>query len=184
MSPFLSKGSKVRLRILAWYQMVGGIMGILLTFWLIFRMGQVNGLIILIVLLALGLYGFSIYSGRLLLTDHYTKGLRLTIINQALQVLQFAMLGYGFLYASGLMFAVGIKMENGLTFDFNFGITSTWNISFASSETPFNISINLIAIYFIYFSNKLRSTIEKEKLCYEEQEISEEPGDEGLPYEV
>ncbi|MBS1523661.1 MAG: hypothetical protein JST50_21845 [Bacteroidetes bacterium] len=184
MSPFLSKASKIKLRVLAWYQIVGGIVGLGITFWLIFRVGQVNSLMILIILFALALYAFSIYSGRLLLIDKYSKGLRLTIINQALQVLQFAMMGYGYLYVSGLMLTVGIKVENGFTFDFNFALASTWNMSIASSETAFNISINLVAIYFIYFSNKLKSTIEKEKASYEEQEISEEPGDEKLALEI
>jgi len=82
------------------------------------------------------------------------------------------------------MLTVGIKIDNGFNFDFNFALTSTWNMSIASSETPFNISINLVAIYFIYFSKKLRLTIEEEKTNYEEQELSEEHGDERLTYEI
>ena len=184
MGPFPSKAAKIRLRILAWYQIAGGIGGLAVTFWLIFRIGQVNSLMILIILFALGLYAFSIYSGWLLLTDRRNKGLRLTIINQALQVFQFAMLGYGFLYASGLMLTLGIKVDNGFNFDFNFALTSTWNISVASSEKVFSIALNLVAIYFIYFTARLKLRFDKEKADPGELQISMEAGDEQLTLEL
>lgn len=68
MLPFISKKSNIKLKILAWYQIIGGIAGLLITIWLLARTGQINGLILLILLFASGLYVFSIYCGRLLLT--------------------------------------------------------------------------------------------------------------------
>ena len=112
MLPFLSKQSRIKLKVLAWYQIVGGITGLLLTIWLIAQTGQINGLILLVLLFATGLYSFSIYCGRLLMTDKYLTGFKLSLVNQAIQILQFAMLGYAFWYASGLMFTLGIKVNN------------------------------------------------------------------------
>jgi len=173
MSPFLTKRSKIKLRVLAWYQIIGGIAGLLITIWLIARTAQINGLILLVLLFAMGLYGFSIYCGRTLLTDKYLLGFKLSIINQAMQILQFAMLGYAFYYVSGSMVILGIKVNNGFTFNFDFGLYSKWQISIATDETEFRLGINLVAIYAIYFIDKLRSTIAEEKANYEAEQLAE-----------
>lgn len=184
MLPYLSKSSKLRLKILAWYQIIGGILGLLLTIWLIAHMQQINGLILLIILFAASLYSFSIYCGRLLLTDKYLTGFKLSIINQIIQIPQFAMLGYAFWYASGLMFTLGVRLSDGLTFTFDFGLFSTYQISIATGETVFKLAINLVAIYMVYFTRKLRSTIQLEKAIFEGQINSDESKDEEAVYKV
>jgi hypothetical protein len=183
MLPFLSKKSAIKLKVLAWYQIVGGITGLLLTIWLIAHTGQINGLMLLILLFATGLYGFSIYCGRLLMTTKYLTGFKLSLINQAIQILQFAMLGYAFWYASGLMFTLGIKVNNGFTFTFDFGLFSTYQISLATGETEFKLAINLVAIYAIYFIQNLRSTIAQEKTDVDSLAIFNESEEERLAYE-
>jgi hypothetical protein len=183
MLPFLSKKSAIKLKVLAWYQIIGGITGLLLTIWLIAHTGQINGLILLILLFATGLYSFSFYCGRLLMTNKYLIGFKLSLINQAIQILQFAMLGYAFWYASGLMFTLGIKVNNGFTFTFDFGFFSTYQISLAIDETEFKLAINLVAIYVIYFTRNLRTTIAQEKIDFDSLEISTESEEERLAYE-
>ncbi|MFI5162037.1 MAG: hypothetical protein ACHQHN_12220 [Sphingobacteriales bacterium] len=106
---FISKKSKIKLKVLGWYQIIGGIAGVLVTIWIVTQLGQVNSWLILIILFVLCLYAFSIYTGRLLLTSRYPTGLKLSIINQAMQILQFAVVGYAFLYVWGLMFTIGIQ---------------------------------------------------------------------------
>jgi hypothetical protein len=172
MLPFISKSSSVRLRVLGWYQIIGGIAGVLVTIWIVSQLGQVNSWLILVVLFALCLYVFSIYTGRLLLSDNYHRGLKLSIINQALQTLQFAVVGYAFWYASGLMLTVGIKTSEGFTFTFNFGVISSWQISIATSSKEFSLAINLVAIYFLYFTERLQTNIKREKEIYEERQLA------------
>ena len=167
MPPFLSKSSKIRLRILAWYQIVGGILGLVATVLTIVQAGQVNALVIFIILFAIGLYAFSMYSGRLLLTSRYPTGLRLSRINQIAQIPQIAMLGYAFWYVSGLMFAVGIKVIDGFTFDLNFQLMSTWQISIASADRYFILEINTVAIFWVYFINKLKRDIRDDEDFFE-----------------
>ena len=172
MLPFISEKSKIRLKVLGWYQIIGGIAGVLVTIWIASQLGQVNGWLILVVLFALCLFVFSIYAGRLLLNDNYRRGLKLSIINQAMQILQFAVAGCVFWYASGLMLTVGIKTSEGFTFTFNFGVISSWQISIATSSREFSLAINLVAIYFLYFTEKLQTSIKREKEIYEEKQIA------------
>jgi uncharacterized membrane protein len=168
MQSFLSSRSKLKLKIFGWYQIIGGIAGLLITIWLLAHTGQINGLVLLLILVAFGLYGFSIYCGRLLLTDNYSRGLSLSIINQALQIIHFAMLGYAYQYSSGLMFELGMGVNQGLKFNFNFALNSIWQLSIGTNDRSFTLAINLVAIYWLYFIEKLRIAIKQEQANMEE----------------
>ena len=163
-----SSRSKLKLKIFGWYQIIGGIVGLLITIWLLAHTGQINGLLLLFILIAFGLYGFSIYCGRLLLTDNYSRGLGLSVINQVLQIIHFAMLGYAYQYASGLMFELGMGINHGLKFNFNFALNSIWQLSIGTNNRSFLLAINLVAIYWLYFIEKLRIAIKQEQANIEE----------------
>ncbi|MFI5162036.1 MAG: hypothetical protein ACHQHN_12215 [Sphingobacteriales bacterium] len=47
-----------------------------------------------------------------------------------------------------------------------------WKISIATSEKEFSLAINLVAIYFLYFAEKLQTTIGEEKIIYEEKQFA------------
>jgi len=168
MQSFLSSRSKLKLKIFGWYQIIGGIAGLLITIWVLAHTGQINGLILSLILVAFGLYGFSIYCGRLLLTDNYFRGLSLSIINQALQIIHFAMLGYAYQYASGVMFELGMVANHGLKLNFNFTLNSVWQLSIGTTEKPFILAVNLVAIYWLYYIEKLRMAIKQEHVNKEE----------------
>lgn len=173
MPPFLTKASKIRLRILAWYQIIGGIAGLLTVMWLMMRTDQVNGAIMLIFLLAITLYIFSIYCGRLLFNDKYLLGLKLSLINQVIQIPQIAVLGYAFWYVSGLMLTIGISAGSpGFSFNFHFFLTSTFQISIATEETQVILAVNLVAIYGVYFVRDLKNTISNEKRTFEQEQLN------------
>ena len=173
MPPFLSKKSAIKLKILGWYQIVGGAFGVLLTFWLLAKTEQVSGLLLILYLAAFSLYAFSVWCGRLLLTDKYIKGLNLTIVNQAMQIISFTMLGYAFMYVSGAMLLGQIEIDHGFTMGFHFGLSSEWRIYFQSDDRSFNLAINFVAIYLLYFTDKLHTTIKNEKAGYEEEQLNE-----------
>src|SRR6185312_8988857 len=118
MNDLLDNSLKGKLKGLAYYQIIGGVLGICLTIWLLAQTGTITGLVIILFSVALGLYSFSIYSGQQLLKGNTKKGLRLSVINQILQTINFAISGFAYKYVAGLMLYVGIKYLDGLTFSF------------------------------------------------------------------
>ncbi|MEO6980376.1 MAG: hypothetical protein ABI113_18435 [Mucilaginibacter sp.] len=171
MQPFLSKKSKIKFKIFGWYQIIGGIVGVLLTLYLLALTDQLTGLMMILYLIAFGLYSFSIYSGRILLGNNHERGLNLSILNQAMQVVSFTLLGYGFMYVSGMMFLVSIKAEAGVKINFNFSFTSTWHLYFKSDDSTNEFAINFLAIYLIYFADKLRLITKNEANDYQETQL-------------
>ncbi|MEZ2337192.1 hypothetical protein [Mucilaginibacter sp. RCC_168] len=175
MQPFTSSRSKLKLKILGWYQIVGGIVGLLITIWLLAHIGQINGLILLLLLIVFGLYSFSIYCGRLLFTN-YDKGLNLSVINQILQIAHFSMLGYAYQYVSGLVFEIGMSKKPGFNLIFNFNFTnSTWQLSVGTSDRSFVLAINLVAIAWLYYIEKLRKTLNAERESFENLSTDKTP---------
>lgn len=160
MSKKLSKAVNIRLKILCWYQIFGGVTGLLLAIWLLAHTNIINGLALILYITAFALYSFSLYTGKLLLGDHYEKGLKLSIVNQSLQIGGFLILGFGYLYIAGIMLVGNIgyyvgDSGNGFNIGFNFGFTSKWRFDIASSDHSFSLSINFVAIYLTWFSYKL-----------------------------
>lgn len=116
--------------------------------YLMLQTGAINGAILLIFFVGLGLFSYSIYSGKRLLTDtEKGTGIILSIINQILQLFQWSMLGYGLSYSSGAEIAFGLQEQ---TFKFNLSaIVSTFKMSI-NSDNEFSIKINLIAVLLIF----------------------------------
>jgi hypothetical protein len=168
MPPYLSLKSKRKIKIFGWYQLIGGVVGLLLTIWLLARAGQMTGILTLLFLVAFGLYIFSCYCGWLLVKNNFIKGLNLSVVNQALQVLHFAMFGYAYSFSSGLLFSIGMGIKQGLVFNFDAELTSTWQLSVGTNSTSFILAINLVAIYFLYFIEKLKTAIQQESKDFEE----------------
>src|SRR5690606_27863438 len=85
-----------QIKALALYQIIGGILGIALTLWVMFS-GEmfIDQTALRIGLFAGGLYIFSILCGRMLFRNH-KRGLVLSLINQLLQVVYFSFGAYGF----------------------------------------------------------------------------------------
>src|SRR4051794_7907039 len=109
MDKIKNKGTK--LKVLGYYQIVGGIAGLAITIYLIAQTATITGLILLLYLIALGLYSFSIYCGTQVLKSK-KHSLNISLINQYLQLISFAILGYGFKYISGLLLSVGVDLTN------------------------------------------------------------------------
>lgn len=142
------KSTTLTLQIISWLQIVGGVTGIGLVAYLMLQTGTINGAILLIFLVGLGLFSYSIYSGKRLLTDaDKVTGIILSIINQVVQLFQWSMFGYGLSYSSGAEITLGVQ---GLTFKFNFAaIVSTFKMAI-NTDDEFFIKLNLIAILIIF----------------------------------
>jgi hypothetical protein len=160
------KSTKVTLQIISWLQIVGGVTGLGLVAYLMLKTGTINGPILFIFLMGLGVFSYSIYSGKRLLTDaEKGTGIVLSIINQAVQVFQWSLFGYGISYSSGAEITLGIQ---GLTFNFNFAaIVSTFKMAI-NTDDEFFIKINFIAILIIFVLADIMKELKEES---EAQEI-------------
>ena len=144
------------------YQIVGGLIGIGLTVWLISMQTVISVLIMLMILFALILYSYSIYCGTLLVKQKFYKGLRLSNINQYLQLINFSVLGYGFQYISGAYFTVGVDLTDSFIFKLNFGVSS-WQLQFNVGGDLTLINFNIVALLLILFIEKMKKKIEPEQ---------------------
>ena len=140
--------TRLTLQIISWLQMTGGVTGLGLVVYLMLQTGAINGAILLIFLIGLALFSYSIYSGKRLLTDEKKEtAIVLSIINQMLQVFQWSIFNYGLSYSSGAEITLGVE---GLTFKFNFAaVVSTFKMVI-NSDDEFFIKINLVAILIIF----------------------------------
>jgi hypothetical protein len=154
---------KNKIERLAYYQIAGGALGVIMLIWLIAQIVTITGLVILIFVLAVGLDIFSIYCGRLLLKGEHDIGLRISTINQALQIFSFALFGFAFKFVAGLCLGIGIDYTNDFKFDFNLTI-STFEISINTEHELITLGFNFVAVYVIQYIIRIKDEIEDNKL--------------------
>ena len=156
------KDTTSKLKLLAFYQIGGGIIGLFLTSWTILNLPGITGILLLIILIAVLLYFYSIYCGVLLLKKKIA-GFKYSLINQYLQLASFSIFGFSFKYVSGIVLAAGIDMTESFYFIFDAGVSS-WQISLYGDTAAFVISFNFAALFLILFIEKLKKTINREQL--------------------
>jgi hypothetical protein len=169
MESFLNWKSKLMLRIIAWYQIAGGLAGIglmLIVVLILIRTAPLS-LATFIMLVAVALHGFSVYCGVLLLKNKYRKGLNLSVINQALQLVSVAIGGYGYKYIAGVAFLAGFNKANSPKVYISFSWRPSWQISISAGGNHVDIAINIIALLLLVFMIYLRGSINKQKLLHE-----------------
>jgi len=141
------KDTAITLKIVSWLQIVGGITGVFLMAKLLLQTGTINGPLLFIILIGISLFIFSFYVGKKLLTEKdKIAGIRLSLLNQALQLFHFKLIGLGFSYSAGASFLLGVK---GLSIDFNFFIiTSSFQMTIFT-EGEYYFKINFLAVLLI-----------------------------------
>lgn len=184
MSPFLSKSSKNKLRILAWYQIIGGLCGVLIFLWFSIQTDQVHGMLWVIFSIIQVLYCFSIYAGWLLLRDKLILGLKLSIINQSFQIVALTFVRFTYLYVAGMELFITIDTANGFNLGIKYYLGSEATISFYQEEKPLFLGVNLVALILVGLIRKLHNTIKQEKAAFDNLESPEESNDEQAAYEV
>ncbi|MDN3586907.1 hypothetical protein QWY86_09525 [Pedobacter aquatilis] len=125
----------------------------------------ITGLLILIFIFAAGLYSFSIYCGQLLLKGKIKEGLKLSTINQALQVINFAIFGFSFKFVAGLILSIGIDYTNDFNFTFNFSFPG-FQFNINSNGELVTVGFNIVAIYLVYFINKIQQEIDNRETLF------------------
>ena len=91
----------------------------------------------------------------LFLYQRKTYGLRLSLINQILQIVGFSLGGFGFEYVAGLSFDFFIKYTDGIDITSNVGL-SNWHILINNDTGIQEISINIVAMFLAFFILRLR----------------------------
>lgn len=156
----LNKQLDNQIKSLGIYQVIGGGLGIILNAWILINTGYITGIIVFLFIVAFCLFGFSIYCGRLLIKSAYEKGLRLSKINQVLQVIVFSTFGYGFKYISGLMVLIAIDLTNSFLFTFEFSV-SAWRITINSDNQLNIVGVNLVAFFLVWYVSKLQNNLDE-----------------------
>ncbi|MGN6617799.1 MAG: hypothetical protein ACTHJ5_11550 [Ilyomonas sp.] len=146
--------------------------GLGITIWLIAQTATITGLILLLYLFAFALYSYSIYCGTLLLKKK-KDGLVHSSVNQYLQLVNFAVLGFGFKYVSGLLLSVGIDLTSSLNIKFNLGLMSSWEMNINSDTERIEVNLNLIALFVILFIDKLKKSREQYENEVQLQNVAE-----------
>jgi|WetSurMetagenome_2_1015567.scaffolds.fasta_scaffold05627_7 hypothetical protein len=113
---------KKKINFLAYYQIVGGIIGFVLTLWLLTSL-SFNILTLMVLLVTIGLYIFSIYCGKVLIDRRIKRGLELSITNQALQAISFYYAGFSLRYVAGVNLSLGIDITNDLKFVYEYSLS-------------------------------------------------------------
>jgi hypothetical protein len=140
------------------YQIVGGVMGILLTIWLLVTSDPRVDVVLLCVVFIL-LYSFSAYSGILLWRD--VEKIWYSIYSQLLQLVSFNLMGIAFTYFSGLAISLGYDFNSGLLLFY--GGLSKWELTVSASDSV-QISINLVSLYLILHMLKIDRRVKNRKL--------------------
>ncbi|MHC2992263.1 hypothetical protein OB13_11925 [Pontibacter sp. HJ8] len=143
-----------QIKALAIYQLAGGILGIALTIWVMFAGELVLSQEVLrFGIFAVGLYVFSILCGRMLFRKP-KLGLKLSLVNQVLQVIYFSFGSYAFQYVAGLRIGIGMDMVEGWIFKFRLALSS-FHFSLGTDLDQKFIGINLVALFLIFWMERL-----------------------------
>jgi hypothetical protein len=155
---FISDKFSKKIKFVAYYQIIGGAIGLLLTLWVMVN-SEGGGLLLL--LGTLGLYTFSMYCGKMLLDGKVKDGLRFSTIIQVIQTINFALLGYAFKFIAGLNLTVGINYTTDLKFIYNISL-SQFMININSQKDLVVVGINLIALSMIFIIGNLMIEYQEE----------------------
>lgn len=155
---FISDTFNKKVMFIAYYQIIGGIIGILLTFWELVNIESGS----LLLLGALGLYTFSVLCGKLLIDGKIEKGLRHSTINQAIQTINFKLIGFAFNFIAGFNLSVGIDYTSNLKFNYNLSL-SQFNFAINGNNELVKVGINLIALSLIFTIGNMMIEFKQER---------------------
>lgn len=137
-------------KLLAGYQVLGGLIGITSTInEILSNPDRLFGLLGLLYVIAIFLFSFSIYSGYKLINSE-ERGIYYSRINQSLQLIIFAILGYGYSFASGLKFVIGIDTTSETRIFYKYSL-STWRFMIGSDNDSSYLGINVVALILLIF---------------------------------
>jgi hypothetical protein len=160
MKKLISKETELHLLKLGLYQIVGGAIGLLVFLWVVYSGQLFTGPVIILYVLIFIFYVYSIYCGILCIKVKQSA-LKLSLINQLIQLIGFTVFGFAFNYVAGVYIRVGLDITSSMNFDFGIGISRFW-LSTISEPDRFIIDINLIALVLIIWIDNVRTAVKEE----------------------
>jgi hypothetical protein len=115
------------------------------------------------------LFGFTFYSGYLLLLKENEKGLEIARAVSSLQIIHFNIAGLEYIFITGAYLFFGFKNAN---VGFDFGLQTSFTVNLYDEAPAMVVQINILALgVFLYLSRTIRR-IEGEREIEEEVERS------------
>jgi len=167
------KSTETTLLILGIYQIIGALLGFYLVAKILLNTQEINGLLLLFFLVAIGLYSLSMKAGSVLIRKEYKRGLILSIINQFFQVIAIAIGGYKYDFFSGAKLSAGFNFTNGFHMKLESELISEFGFSWNSGK-EYYIYVNLLAIVLMYIFMGIYEEMfkkKKDKMTIENSEL-------------
>jgi len=161
MREYLTYATKDRVKILGYYQLIGGIIGLVLWIKMLVNTGEFTGLIFLFVLIILGLFLYSIYVGfqTLRLKNNWILHSQ---INQLFQFLSLSLLGFTYHYFSGIGFFIGLDMTDSYILKYDLSLLSNCHLEYNLHPDQIIIKFNIFAFFVLYYIARLDKRIKTE----------------------
>ena len=161
MSFELQLETKKRIKRIAYYQIIGGVSGLLIGAWGVTKVSATSNEVVIFFFIGAILFSFSIYCGQRLLMGEIQKALKLSSLNQILQLFTISVLGFSFTYVAGLYLALGFDYSNDFRVALSYQI-SQYSISFEDLSKEVVFQVNLVALLVLYWISKVKQKVEKE----------------------
>lgn len=150
-------------------EIVGGITGLGLIIWLMLQGTETNTFVLLILLIAIGFYVYSIFAG-LELFKKLENGILHSRILQYIQIPAFSFGLLTYIMTSGGYFLLGFNFT-AKTITLNFAlIASKFQLNILSPGESNFFSINILAIIVLFILEKAFRNINKQSLIQENYE--------------
>ncbi len=150
----MKKRFKVIVNALAAWQIFGGFLGIGLAIRIMPGLKGLSGTGSGMVFLAAVFYLFSVACGIILFKNR-KSGLNLSLLNQVLQVLNFAIGSYAYNYVAGFKIGFGIDFMSGWLLKLNLSVSS-FRLILNSPTGSFFMGLNLLALVLVYVIERLK----------------------------
>lgn len=146
------------LRSIGIIEIIGGTTGIGLILWLLLQGFQTNSYILLIFIIAICFYIYSIFAGINLFRKK-EKGILHSEILQFIQIIAFSLNGTTYLLTSGGNLFIGFNLANNeIELKLNF-LASEFQLNLMSSEISNFVYINFFSVFILYLIGNSTRTI-------------------------
>ena len=171
MELLISKNTKSNLYKLGLYQIIGGVLGVLIIIWVIFKSPAFSELTVLIYLVMVLFFCYSIFCGTLCIQTK-KNALIHSLTNQILQLFGFAVMGYALKYVAGFYLTIGLDLKDSIEFNFGAGI-SKFDFNINNERERLELDFNLVAFLFIIWIDKIMKKVKEEESFRQTSSIGE-----------
>jgi hypothetical protein len=157
MTNYLLQEYYFKLKLIGIYQIIGGLIGLGLTIWLITMLLPMPFPIVCIIIVSIGLFLFSIACGLGLCFKKWIA-INLSLVLQLLQIISFTLYGYSFKFISGLGVLSNLDFTNSLQMQIKLS-EPLFRFTYLIDPTERVIGVNLVAILIGFFIIDLKKKI-------------------------